>query len=76
MTTTSIIINIVLACVAFGAARNWENVISRVIGLGFLIARGGMLVAAGTLSDMGLMPILIGVGMLGLAGVAWWQCRT
>jgi hypothetical protein len=76
MSTASIIINIVLAGVAFGAARNWENTISRVLGLGFLIARGGMLVAAGTLSDKGPLPILIGAAMLVLAGVAWWQGRS
>ena len=76
MSTTSIIINIVLACVAFGAARNWENTLSRVLGLGFLIARGGMLVASGTLSDKGPLPILIGAEMLVIAGVAWWQARS
>ena len=76
MSTTSIIINIVLACVAFGAARNWENTLRRVVGLGFLIARGGMLVSVGTLSDKGPVPILIGAAMLVLAGVAWWQARS
>jgi hypothetical protein len=76
MSTTSIVINIVLACVAFGVARNWENTLSRVLGLGFLIARGGMLIAAGTLSDKGPLPILVGAVMLVLAGVAWWQARS
>jgi hypothetical protein len=76
MSTASIIINIVLAGVAFGAARNWENGLSRVLGIGFLIARGGMLVAAGTVGDQGPLPTLVGAAMLVLAGVAWWQGKS
>ncbi len=76
MSTVSILISLALGVVAFGAARNSEDTLSRILGLGYLVARGGMLIAAGSFGDKGPLPISVGVGMLVLAGVAWWQGRS
>lgn len=76
MSTLAILINAAIAYGAFSFARNGENVISRVLGLGFLIARGGLLLFVGSLSDQGFIPLLLGTVMLLLAGMAWWQGRS
>lgn len=76
MSAFSILTTVTFACVAFLFARNGERVIGRVLGLGFLIARGGMLLLMGSLVEHGLIPLLLGAVMLTLAGVAWWQGRS
>ena len=76
MSILAILINAAIAYVAFHFARNGENVVSRVLSLGYLIARGGLLLFVGNLSDHGLIPLLLGTVMLALAGVAWWQGRS
>jgi hypothetical protein len=58
MSVLAILINAAIAYLAFRFARNGENVISRVLGLGFLIARGGMLLLLGSLGDNGVVPLL------------------
>jgi len=73
MSILAILINVALVYLAFHFARNGERVIGRILGLGFLIARGGMLLLLGSLSDKGLVPLLLGTVMLVLAGVAWFQ---
>lgn len=76
MSVLAILINIALVYLAFHFARNGESVIGRILGLGFLISRGGMLLLLGSLSDKGVVPLLLGTVMLVLAGVAWFQGRS
>ena len=70
MTLTSLIISLVLAFIAYRIASNWNNVLFRILGMGYLIVRGGLWVYSGLIGGV-LMPLVVGVLMLILASVAW-----
>lgn len=73
MSTTSILINLVLAIAAFQAANSQTSTLARALGLAYLIARGALLAVAGITTGAWLP--MMGFTMLAGAGWAWWQGR-
>jgi len=60
---------------AFTAAMNYENVITRVLGFVFLIISGAALLMIG-LGHGTIIDILLGIAAIGAAGYSWWYTRN
>ena len=71
----SYVIRLGLALVAFSAAMNAEKVVPRVLGLGWLLVTGGLLLLVG-ISRGTLVDILLGLAVVGAAGYSWWHTRA
>lgn len=60
-----------LVALAYGAAMRSENPLVRVLGIGFLIARGVLFLIAGLFGGLKAVFIIVGIGLLVLAAHAW-----
>ena len=65
------ILQLALSAIAYGAAVTSDNPIVRVLGIGFLFARSIMYLLAGIFGGFNVVPIAIGILLLGLAIHAW-----